>query len=104
MPVTGKLKLLPRGVQVVPNSATDLTTKDTWLYQLSVANKSAGAVTLQVLDKASTPRNVVPTINLDANSLAIMSWPEGVKCAGGVRWVASVSGALEAEVVGEVLP
>lgn len=93
------LKQVTRGLVLVPDSATDVTTEDTWLYQLTVANKTAGAVTLQVLDKAGTPRNVVPTISLDANSLAIMSWPQGVKCTGGLRWVASAASSLEAEVV-----
>jgi hypothetical protein len=89
---------------VVPDSATDLTTKDTWVYQLSVSNKSASAVTIQVLDKAATPRNLVPTVSLDAASLAIMSWPMGVKMTGGVRWVASAADALEAEIVAQVIP
>lgn len=93
------LKSVTRGVQLVPSSATDVTTSDTWLYQLTVANKTAGAVTLQVLDKAGTPRNVVPTVSLEANSLAIMSWPEGVKLTGGMRWAASAANSLEAEVV-----
>jgi hypothetical protein len=93
------LKYLTRGVRLVPASAADLTTTDTWLYQLSVANKTGGAVTLTVIDQAATPRNVVPVISLPANSVTIMSWPLGIKCTAGLNWVASAADSLEAEVV-----
>jgi hypothetical protein len=93
------LKQLTRGVRLVPAVAADLSTTDTWLYQLSVSNKTAGAVTIQVLDKAATPRNVVPTVSAAANSVMIMTWPNGIKLTGGMRWVASAADSLEAEVV-----
>jgi hypothetical protein len=99
-----KLQQVNRGISVVPNVATDLTDKDTYLYQINVANKSAVPVTFTVKDKQATARNVVPSIALDGNTLAVIAWPEGIYLAGGMNWVASAADALEAEVVAAYVP
>jgi hypothetical protein len=84
----------------VPAVAADLTTKDTWVEQIVVANKTGAAATFTVVDKAGTPKTLVPTVSLPANSLTVMSFPKPVKMTGGVNWVAGTADALEAEVKG----
>lgn len=85
-------------IAAVPSSATDLTTTDTRLWQISVANTTAGALTFVVLDKQTTPRTVIPTVSIAANTAYIISWPEGVFCSSGINWAASATG-LEASVI-----
>ena len=87
-----------RGLQVVPNSATDLVAKTAWVYQIIISNTHTANVTLTVVDKATTPRTLIPTVTLATHTLTIMSFPEGVKMTGGINWVASVASVLHAEV------
>jgi len=92
-----QLVKLNSAIQRVPTSAADLSTKDTWVFQIVVANTTAVAVTFTVLDKQGTPRNLVPAVSLAANSLTIISFAEGVKMTGGVNWNASAD-ALDAAI------
>ena len=96
------LKLNP-ALQRVPTVATDLTTKDTWVYQITVANTAETATTLTVQDRAATPRKLVPDVSLGANSLTIISLPEGVKMTGGINWMASQD-ALDVSITAYRLP
>jgi len=89
---------IPDGLQVVPNSAADLTTTDTWIFQIVVANKTASAVTFTVKDKQSTPRELFDAVSLPADSITVAAFPEGVKMIGGINWVAGTADALIAEV------
>ncbi len=92
------LPQVARGLQVIPNSATDVVAHTAWIYQLVVANTTATAATLLVQDKQGTPKTLVPTVSLAPNSLTIMSFPEGVKMTGGIRWTAGTASALTAEI------
>jgi len=89
---------IPDGLKVVPNSAADLTTTDTWIFQIVVANKTGSAVTFTVKDKQSTPLELFNAVSLAANSITVAAFPEGVKMIGGVNWVAGTASALIAEV------
>lgn len=88
---------ISEAIQVVPTDATDLTTTDTRIYQLSVCNTTAGALTITIKDKQATPRNVLTAVSIAANTAYILAWPEGLFCDDGVNWIASGSG-LEASV------
>jgi len=87
------------GLQTVPNSATDVTVTDTLLFQLSVANKTAGPVTLLIQDKQSPAKTLIPTLSMSANSIFMCDWPHGVLLLGGMRWVANTANALDVEIV-----
>ena len=87
-----------RGLQLVPASATDVVAHTAWIYQLVVANIHTSAVTLLVQDKATSAKTLVATVSLAANSLTIMSFPEGVKMTGGIRWTAGTADKLHAEI------
>ena len=85
-------------VGAVPAVATDLTSTDSRLWQISVANTTAGALTFLVKDKQATPRTIIPTVSIAANTAYVISWPEGIFCYGGINWTASSTG-LEAAVI-----
>lgn len=88
------------GLQTVPNSATDLTVKDTIIFQIVVANKTGSAATFLVLDKAGSPKTLIPTVSLAANTVMVWNFPDGVLMTGGVRWQAGTASALDAEIFG----
>lgn len=97
-----QLRSLTGGLATVPNSAADVTTSTTRVYQVVMVNKTAGQVTLTVTDKASPAKTLIPGITLDANSLAVANFAEGVQMNGGVRWTAGAADSIDADVVGEV--
>ena len=84
-------------IQAVPTGATDLTTTDTRLYQLSIANTTAGALTITIKDLQASAKNLCTAVSIAANTTYILSWPEGVFLDDGMNWIASGSG-LEASV------
>lgn len=89
---------VPETITTVPTGATDLTTTDSRLYQISIANTTAGALTITIKDRQSTPRNICTAASIAANTTYILVWPEGLFCSSGINWIASGSG-LEASVV-----
>lgn len=86
------------GLQAVPAVATDLTTTDTYLYQLTVANVSAGALTFTLADKQPSPLELFKTTSITAGTVLVAVWPQGLKLKGGLNWQASGVG-LNAEVL-----
>ncbi len=93
------MKELSSALQIVPNAATDVIALTSWVFQIVVANVTGGAVTLQILDKAASPLQLVPTVSLAANSSTVWNFPEGVKMTGGIRWVAGAATSLHASIV-----
>lgn len=89
---------LTRGLQVVPSSLTDVTSTTTVLYQLVVANTTGSAVTFLVQDKASTPKTLIPTVSIAANTVYVIAFPEGTYLTGGMKWQAGTGAALHADV------
>jgi hypothetical protein len=98
MAIKKHLRRLTRGLQVVPAVAADVTTKNAWIYQLTVANTHSATVTLLVQNKETSAKTLVPTVSLGGNSLTIMSWPEGIYMSGGISWVASLADKLHADI------
>lgn len=97
---TGFKNSITAGLQTVPNSSTDVTTTDTLLFQITVANKSGGAVTLTITDKQSSAKTLIPTLSIAANTVQIYDWPAGVLLKSGMNWVASAASSLDAEICG----
>ncbi len=91
---------LTGGLQTIPNVAADLTTVDTWIFQIVLSNKTAGAVTVTITDRASSPKTLIPTVSIAANTAYVIAFPDGVKMTDGVNWVASASNSIDAEVFG----
>ncbi len=101
---TKRFVQLTEGIVVVPNSATDLTTKTSWVEQIVVANTTGTAATLLVKDKQGTPLQLIPTVSVAANSVLVYTFPRPVKMLGGINWQAGTASALNAEVKGYRLP
>ena len=83
----------------VPAVAADLSTNDTLLWQIHITNTTAGALTVTLTDLQTTPRYVLASVSIAANTSYIVAWPEGLLCPNGVNWVASGAG-LQAAIVG----
>ncbi len=87
-------------LQTVPAVAADFSTVNSWIKQISVANTTAGAITFLVKDKQSTPRTLVPTVSIPANTGVLFNYTDDCQfMSGGINWVASGVG-LEASISG----
>ena len=92
-------EIVSEGLVAVPTGSTALVSVDAFIFQISVSNTTGGSLTFLVTDKNSTGAiTLVPTVPIPANTIIIMSWPEGVKMNGGIQWQAGGSG-LTAEVL-----
>jgi len=91
-------KVVLEGLQSVPTSGTDLTTTDTWLWQVTVGCGSTGR-TITVSDKQSSPLTILNAVSIAANQTFVIAWPEAIKMIGGVNWSASGTGCV-AEIYG----
>ena len=87
-----------RAIVPVPTVAADVFTSTGQLFQLSVTNGTAGALTITILDRQGTPRGALRATTIPANSTSVFTWPEGLTLSDGMNWVASGVG-LEASMV-----
>lgn len=79
-------------LQAIPTSAADLSTTDTFLFQLSVTNGSGGALTITLKDIQGTPIEAMKATSIASGATPIYSWPEGLFFKGGLNWIASGAG------------
>ena len=91
------------GLRAVPAVAADISTKDVLLYQLTIVNPTAGAITITIVDKQSSAKTLLGATSIAANTTYIVSWPCGVKLKSGMNWVASGAG-LHSEIYGFYKP
>lgn len=88
---------LNEDLQVVPDTTTDLTTKDTWIFQLTIVNTTAGGVTFIMADKATSPKTLM-SVTLAANTTYVIAFPEGQKMKGGITWWTNTTNAVNASI------
>lgn len=86
--------------QVVPSSATDVATTDTWIFQITITNVTASAATITMTDKATVPLDFLKTVSIAANTTYVIVFPEGKKFKNGLTWVSGTASALNASLVG----
>lgn len=102
MPITHQrsapVREVASGLRTVPAVATDLTTTDSVIYQIVIANKTAAAVTFTVLDKAATPKSLLSAVSIGANTTTVVTFPDGVWMTGGINWSASAANSLDSDV------
>jgi hypothetical protein len=79
-------------IQDVPTSAADLSTADTYLFQVSLTNGTGGALTVTLTDKQTSAKNVMEVTTIGAGTTVAFNWEEGLFCKGGLTWVASGAG------------
>jgi len=89
---------LSEDIQVVPSVTTDLSTTDTWVFQIMVTNVTSSAATITVQDKAATPRYLLPTVSIAGNTTYVIGFPEGVKMKSGITWSTGTASALQASI------
>lgn len=80
--------------KLIPDASEVVFVSDVMVTMIHLSNKSAAAVTVQILDRQSTALDVVPTVTLDAYSDDLRVFPGGRYCPGGVTWVASAADAV----------
>lgn len=91
------------GLRAVPAVAADISTKDVLLYQLTIVNPTAGAITITIVDKQSSAKTLLGAVSIAANTTYVVAFPCGVKLKSGMNWVASGAG-LHAEIYGFYKP
>lgn len=86
-------------LQVVPDSTTALSTTDTWIFQLTVANTTGSAVTFTVQDRATSAKTLLAAVSIAANTTYVIAFPEGQKMKNGITWSAGTASALHASIM-----
>lgn len=97
-------KELARGLQAVPNSLTTIpgATDDTYIFQLLVANPTAGSINFTLQDNQGTPLKLYNAVAIAAGGLITLVVDDlGILFKGGAKWQGSGTG-LVAEVVAVV--
>ena len=95
-------KELSGALQAVPTSPTALVSVDTWINTIWVSNTTGGALTFTVLDKAASPKTLIPTISIAANTGTLINFGDSCQyMPNGVTWSASNTG-LVASVFGYI--
>lgn len=91
-------KTLTQGLQAVPSSPADLSTVDSWIFQITVSNNTGSGITFVVSDKQASPLDLL-NITVAANSTNVIPFAEGIKMIGGITWDSGGAG-LSAEIFG----
>lgn len=91
-------KELNSGIQIIPNTTTDVTTTDSVIWQIGLANVTGSAATVTIKDKQGTPRFLTSALSLPANSYTLVVFPHGALMLGGITWEAGSSNAIQADL------
>lgn len=76
----------------VPTGSTAVTTVDTDVAEVTVANTTGSTITLTVTDAAGN--QIVNVINVAANSPVSLQFSPAEFCSGGVKWLAGGAGLV----------
>ena len=85
---------LPEGFGAVPGSPTILTSKSCVVFQITVSNTTGGALTFTVSDRQASPQTPIDAVSIPANTILIMTFPEGARFKGGITWSAGSTGLI----------
>lgn len=97
-------KKLSPFLQFVPDSLTAVSSTNTTLWQISVTNDCASAVTFYIEDRQGTPKVLISNrVSIAAGNTYVFDWPEGVDLSGGFKWQAGTASCLIAGVKGTYL-
>lgn len=84
----------------VPDNATDITAKTTYVTSIRVHNRTALAATFTMTDKDVTPFEYYTAINIAANSIANERIAAPIKFINGISISAGTADALTVEIFG----
>ena len=85
---------------LIPSTLTAINTVDTWIFQISLANKTAVDTTVTITDGQGTPHHLLKDLPFPANSTAVIVYPHGHKMTDGVKWSAADASTVDAEIFG----
>ncbi len=95
---TSPQKMVSPALQVLPNTATSVTTTDTWIYQIALNNKTGGAITVTITDINTSPLDLVTAVSIAANTTYVIVFPEGQYMPNGFKWSASAGSSINGSV------
>jgi len=75
---------------LIPDSEETVFDSDVFVELVTLSNTHSSAVSVTIKDKQSTPRELIPTAALPANSVFVARFG-GRYCPGGLTWQASVA-------------
>lgn len=89
--VTGTTNAGPL-LAAVPTSPTSIVSKDTYLFQISLTNGTASAISFTLSDKQSSPKAAMDATSIPANTTVSFNWADGIFMKGGMTWGAGGAG------------
>lgn len=84
----------------VPTGLTAVSTVDTFLEQMFIANTTGSPITILITNTAGTA--FIPTVSVPANGVSEVNWPSLLKFTAGVKWQAGGVG-LVGELFGYIV-
>ncbi len=87
------------GITTLPTTEAAATATSTCVQAIYVNNLTGSAQTFSIKDNQATPVVYVNSFSLPGNSDMLLTF-NGIKFASGVRWVASTSSAVNAQILG----
>lgn len=91
-------RVIDRTLTLVPAVATDLSTTDTEIYQITVANTTGSACTFTLSDRQASAKTILPAVSIAANTAYVLEWAEGLYMSNGVTWSTGTASCLTAGV------
>jgi hypothetical protein len=86
---------------LVPSSSTLVVSGTVYVDEIKLANKSAGSVTVTIIDAStdcsSAACEIVPTVSIAANTLYTIRLG-GIIAPNGIRWSASSGTAIAGQI------
>lgn len=79
---------------------SNLVAKDCWIDFISLANKTASAVTVTITDGQSTPLNFLNSISLAANTTQVIYTDGGLFFDTGMKITVGTASAIDAKIRG----
>lgn len=86
---TGLVQIKP---QAVPTSTTVVAASDAWIQGITIINTSAGALTVTVASRETSPVSLLEAVSIAANTTYVVSVPYGHWMPQGFTITSSGSG------------
>jgi hypothetical protein len=92
------------GPRAVPDSSTAVISQTTYLISMVLANTTASAVSVTVVDQSTNCNSgacqIFPAVSIAANTVYVIDL-KGIPAVGGVKWSASSANAIHGSIQGK---
>lgn len=103
MPWGNPYNVLPKVIDTtlvaIPTSPTAVTTVNSSISNITLANTTSGSITVTVQDAQTVPVAILQATAIGANSTVVVSWDPPISMANGITWSASGAG-LNGKILG----